>query len=187
VEIDGGDTSTTTDFHGAYTEDNSTYVYPAGGYVPEELDSMMTTNEGYVIESDSLDADLHSVMTFRSNYTLTPTKKIIIFKCLITGRIGYAAFILKAAECYDWYVEHLKPPPTGCCIPPLRGNVDYDLGDAIDISDLVYLVDFMFTGGPAPPCDVEADMNSDLAQDISDLVWLVDYMFTGGPPPHDCP
>ena len=37
-----------------------------------------------------------------------------------------------------------------CCMPPMRGNVDYDTGDVLDISDLVYLVDYMFTGGPAP-------------------------------------
>jgi len=186
VEINGGDTTTTTDFYGCYTEDNSTWVYPAGGFVEEELDANMTTNEGYVIESDSLDADLHSVMTFKSGYSLTPTKKLIIFKCLITSRLGYAAFIAAATACDQWYEDHLKPPPTGCCVG-IRGNVDNDGGDAIDISDLVYLVDYMFTGGPAPECFEEADMNGDAALDISDLVWLVDYMFTGGPPPVACP
>lgn len=86
--------------------------------------------------------------------------------------------------------------PTTCCIPPMRGNVDYDSGDAIDISDLVYLVDYMFTGGPAPTCWAETnidgsgpigieDGSADI--DISDLVYLVDYMFTGGPAPLPCP
>jgi len=86
----------------------------------------------------------------------------------------------------------------GCCMaittPLGRGNVDYDPGDAIDISDLVYLVDYMFTGGADPPCWDEADIDgssggisgpSDI--DISDLVYLVDYMFSGGPPPTTCP
>jgi len=76
-----------------------------------------------------------------------------------------------------------------CCMGPMRGNVDYDPGDAIDISDLVYLVDFMFNGGPEPPCFEEADIDGSGAApiDISDLVYLVDYMFTGGPPPMPCP
>ncbi len=39
----------------------------------------------------------------------------------------------------------------GCSMRPLRGNVDYDVGDEIDIADLVYLVDYMFNGGPEPP------------------------------------
>jgi hypothetical protein len=74
----------------------------------------------------------------------------------------------------------------GCCIPPMRGNVDYGPGDVIDIADLVYLVDYMFNEGPEPPCFEEADMNCDGQIDIADLVHLVDYMFTGGPPPCRC-
>ena len=35
-----------------------------------------------------------------------------------------------------------------CCIA--RGNVNGDPAGSIDISDLVYLVDYMFNGGPAP-------------------------------------
>ncbi len=35
-----------------------------------------------------------------------------------------------------------------CCVLPIRGNVDYD---AIDISDLVHSVYYMFNGGPVSP------------------------------------
>lgn len=63
------------------------------------------------------------------------------------------------------------------------GNIDNDPTGAIDISDLVYLVDWMFTAGPEPVALMAADCNGDGANDISDLVWLVDYMFTGGPLP----
>ncbi|MDH4032687.1 MAG: hypothetical protein OEV80_02685, partial [candidate division Zixibacteria bacterium] len=76
--------------------------------------------------------------------------------------------------------------PCGGCIG-LRGNVDGDVGDSIDISDLVYMVDWMFNGGPAPLNDEEADLNGDDVIDIADLVYLVDYMFTGGPAPLACP
>ena len=84
-----------------------------------------------------------------------------------------------------------------CCMGEIRGNVDYDVGDNIDISDLVFLVDYMFTGGPAPECWEEANVDGSGPAtppdegsddiDISDLVYLVDYMFTGGPPPAECP
>jgi hypothetical protein len=73
-----------------------------------------------------------------------------------------------------------------CCIPPLRGNVDYDPGDNVDISDLVYLVDHMFSGGPPPPCLAEADVDCSGGLDISDLVLAVDFMFTSGPSPCTC-
>ena len=57
----------------------------------------------------------------------------------------------------------------------------------IDIADLVYLVDYMFNGGPSPPSMEEADVDASGQVDIADLVHLVDYMFNGGPAPLPCP
>jgi hypothetical protein len=96
----------------------------------------------------------------------------------------------------DWggpYCWTIAEPPS-CCVGD-RGNVDYDPEDIIDISDLVYLVDYMFTSGPPPPCWEEANVDGsgdgppDGSEDIdiSDLVYLVDYMFNGGPAPVACP
>jgi hypothetical protein len=74
-----------------------------------------------------------------------------------------------------------------CSCVNIRGNIDTDAGDVIDISDLVYLVDYMFSGGPEPGCPNEADIDPSGGVDISDLVYLVDYMFSGGPAPPLCP
>jgi len=74
----------------------------------------------------------------------------------------------------------------GCCIGD-RGNVNGDAMDAVDISDVIYLVDYSFGTGPAPTCIDEADVNGDGTLDISDLVYLVDYSFGSGPPPVACP
>ncbi|MDH3890132.1 MAG: thrombospondin type 3 repeat-containing protein [candidate division Zixibacteria bacterium] len=68
-----------------------------------------------------------------------------------------------------------------------RGNINGDMGDIVDIADLVYLVDYMFNGGPPPPVMEEADVDGSTVLDIADLVYLVDYMFSGGPPPVPCP
>jgi hypothetical protein len=63
-------------------------------------------------------------------------------------------------------------------------------GDANDnglmtISDSIYLLDFLFRGGPVPPCEDSADANDDGALDISDAVTILGYLFSGGsiPPP----
>jgi hypothetical protein len=57
-------------------------------------------------------------------------------------------------------------------------------GQPTDIADLVYMVDYMFTGGPEPPSMEMADVDgSGGGLDIADLVYLVDYMFNQGPPP----
>ncbi len=72
-----------------------------------------------------------------------------------------------------------------CCVH--RGDIDRSGGSgAVDIADLVYLVNFMFRGGPAPPCPEEADVDAVGGADIGDLVYLVNYMFQSGPPPVTC-
>jgi len=118
---------------------------------------------------------------------------------------GLGASAGQVAPCQGTSENHgiLPPPPPepplpfpGCCLPPLRGNVDYDPLDVIDIGDLVYMVDYMFTGGLPPPCVEEGNLDAtdalgdgeDLSDiDISDLVFLVDYMFNQGPEPLPCP
>ncbi len=74
----------------------------------------------------------------------------------------------------------------GCCIG-MRGNVDSDALDGVDIADLVYLVEYSFASGPAPVCFEEADINGDLSIDIGDIVALVEYSFASGPAPETCP
>ncbi|MCK4460191.1 MAG: hypothetical protein KAW46_00215 [candidate division Zixibacteria bacterium] len=72
-----------------------------------------------------------------------------------------------------------------CCI--IRGDIDHNGSPQIDIADLVFMVDFMFTSGPPPICGGEMDVNASGAFDISDLVYMVEYMFEDGPAPVACP
>ena len=83
----------------------------------------------------------------------------------------------------DWSQSHTLY--IGCC-QGIRGNIDFDPLDGIDIGDLVYLVAYSFTGGSAPICLAEADVDASLGLDIGDLVYMVAYSFTGGPPPVSC-
>lgn len=73
-----------------------------------------------------------------------------------------------------------------CCIG-IRGNVDGDAGDQINVADLTYLVDYLFRGGPAPPCSEEGDVDGDSSINVADLTYLVDFLFRGGPAPPPCP
>jgi hypothetical protein len=76
--------------------------------------------------------------------------------------------------------------PTGCC-NGIRGNINGDALEEIDISDVTYLVTYMFRGGGAPTCEEEADLNGDSSVDIADLTTLVSYSFKSGPAPVGCP
>jgi hypothetical protein len=75
----------------------------------------------------------------------------------------------------------------------IRGNVD-DLsgpGGEVDVADLSYLVDFLFKGGPEPPCIDEGNVDGIEGPggpiDVADLSYLVDYLFKGGSLPPVCP
>ena len=75
-----------------------------------------------------------------------------------------------------------------------NGNVNSD--DARDLSDAVYMLAWLFQGGPEPDsfCDTpgpkEADCavfngntNGDGARDLSDVIYLLAWLFQGGPEP----
>lgn len=72
-----------------------------------------------------------------------------------------------------------------CCVG-IRGNIDSDEVDRCDVSDLIYLVSYMFSGGPEPLCFREADIDGNGGIDVTDLTFLVAYMFSGGFPPQPC-
>ncbi len=58
---------------------------------------------------------------------------------------------------------------------------DPDNSGAIDISDVVCLIAFIFSEGPAPaPAASAGDANCDGTVDISDCVLLISYIFNGG-------
>lgn len=73
----------------------------------------------------------------------------------------------------------------GCCIG-IRGNIDSDIEEIIDVSDLVFFVDYQFRNGDAPACTDEADLVVDGVIDVSDLVFMVDYQFRQGDAPPAC-
>jgi len=89
--------------------------------------------------------------------------------------VGYSPPLGDGWEMVDIWHEHGVSVDSVCCIG-LRGNVDGLGGERVDITDLVYMVDYMFVSGPWPPCMPEADINGDGEPliDISDLVYLVD-------------
>jgi hypothetical protein len=61
---------------------------------------------------------------------------------------------------------------------------DADNSGALDISDVVWLIAFIFSGGSASvPTVAAGDANCDGTIDISDCVLLIGYIFSGGPQP----
>jgi len=62
-----------------------------------------------------------------------------------------------------------------------RGDANGD-GD-INITDVVFLVNYLFLDGPAPTPLEGGDADSSGEVDIADAIFLINYLFLDGPPP----
>lgn len=63
-------------------------------------------------------------------------------------------------------------------LPPTCGDANSD--GNIDISDVVYLIAYIFSGGPAPNPLEYGNVNCDSGIDISDVVYMISYIFSSG-------
>jgi hypothetical protein len=64
-----------------------------------------------------------------------------------------------------------------------RGGIigDADGNGVVDVSDVFFLINYLFAGGPLPYGPV--DVNDDLKVNVSDVFYLINYLFAGGPLP----
>ncbi len=64
-----------------------------------------------------------------------------------------------------------------------RGDPNGD--GAVDLSDAVAVLNYLFSGGGEPECEDAADTNDDGRVDISDVLYLLSFLFQAGPSPAD--
>lgn len=64
-----------------------------------------------------------------------------------------------------------------CCAgdPNFSGNVD--------VGDAIYLINYVFKGGPPPVATNWGDVNADCTINVGDIVYLINYVFNYGPEP----
>jgi hypothetical protein len=60
---------------------------------------------------------------------------------------------------------------------------DADGSGGVDIDDVVYLIAYIFSGGPEPVTMDAGDADCSGGIDIDDVVYLIAYIFSGGPDP----
>ncbi len=67
---------------------------------------------------------------------------------------------------------------------------EYICGDAnkdgtVNVSDAVYVINYVFIGGDPPDPMAAGDCNCDGSCNVSDAVWIINYVFVGGNTPCD--
>ena len=71
--------------------------------------------------------------------------------------------------------------------PFLRGDANIDL--RINIADTIWMLSYLFSGGPMPQCNAAANSNGDDRINVADPVYSLNWLFRGGPappPPSSC-
>jgi hypothetical protein len=66
-----------------------------------------------------------------------------------------------------------------CCLTPGDANSDTN----VNVGDVVFLINMVFKGGPAPACPNQGDANHDCNLNIGDAVFLINLVFKGGAAP----
>ena len=62
-----------------------------------------------------------------------------------------------------------------------RGDADAD--GIVNITDAIYVLNYLFQGGSEPPCLDAADADDEFAINITDGIYILNFLFLGGNEP----
>ncbi|MFZ5980193.1 MAG: hypothetical protein ACOYVF_06130, partial [Candidatus Zixiibacteriota bacterium] len=180
---------------GGYTALNEDYVYPANGFVPEELWANMMANEGLNAQPSSVSEDQHVVLTYFNSYDFEPEDTLIIWveKTTIVVEITPPSildfFFGLINRIFDWFMDwyhYFKKIFLGCCVGT-TGDANCSGSDP-DISDITRLIDYLYLSHAPLCCLEEADANGSGGEpDISDITKLIDNLYLSHSALPDCP
>jgi hypothetical protein len=99
---------------------------------------------------------------------------------ILEGTVGQTATGMGASAAYNIHHGFWQTfAPASCC--DMAGDANND--GKVNVGDAVYLIGYVFRGGPGPPCLQEGDANGDSKINVGDAVYIISYVFRGGPAP----
>jgi hypothetical protein len=153
---------------GAIVLTNLDWVYDNSGYDPAQIGGLLARHAGLVADTPDSLQDMNSFYVVDQDVVLEADLCVVYCKVKASSLTGLA---------------------------DLQGLIDagkqWIAAPTIDIDDVVYLITYIFQGGPAPVpyASASGDANCSCgapAVDIDDVVYLITYIFQGGPPPCSC-
>jgi len=96
-----------------------------------------------------------------------------------TAQLGRTCYYLVTST--DFSGNESDPSNEAMGLRYITGDANRD--GEINITDIVYLINNLFIGGPPPTPLVAGDANCDGKINVVDVVYLINYLFIGGPPP----
>jgi hypothetical protein len=96
-----------------------------------------------------------------------------------TSQLGRAYYYLVSAT--DFSGNESNPSDQVMGIRYITGDANTDGG--LSVADVVYLINYLFKGGPSLKPLESGDVNCDAKVSVADVVYLINYLFKGGPLP----
>jgi len=101
----------------------------------------------------------------------------------LSGTVGQSAAGSGVSTSYRMYHGYWQDfGGTSCCT--LGGDANH--AGKVAIGDAVFIITYVYRGGPAPVCPEEADVTGNGEIGVGDAVYIITYIFRGGPAP-TCP
>ena len=177
---------------GAVVLRNQHWVYQNAGYIPAEIGGLLARHTGFEIPHADSCRDLNSIYILNRDVTLGPGQSVVycgVVAChrpdMSSGERGKTGLQNLLDDGIQWIKDHSEIDCPDC----QESGPECDEGDAdgsgsVDIDDIVYLIDYIFLGGPAPvEHECCADSDGSMTVDIDDVVYLIAYIFLGGAAP----
>ncbi|MGB5107621.1 MAG: hypothetical protein WBP42_13005, partial [Candidatus Zixiibacteriota bacterium] len=174
----------------------------AGGFVPAAQTLTFGANtaptltgasvvsaSGSALASVTFTDTENNLATLRQFYLAgVPFDMAACIKQYQSGTTFDASIDIDTAGWYEYYFTFSDGRDTVSTAPqlvhldlPIIG--DCDNSGFISISDAVFLITYIFAGGPAPNPLYIGDVDCDALVTISDAVYIINYIFAGGLPP----
>ncbi len=182
---------------GGFVVDNPTYIYPSVGWENDTLWNRLSglAQDQYQIAPGFPDPgvgtgpadDLSSVLVLARNQTVGTNDTVSVAVVVAGQPVGGTLAGLKTAidQGYKFICTRgLLPATADICKNCKCGDADNN--GIWTISDAVFLITYIFGGGPAPAQTCLGDADGNKIITISDAVYLITFIFGGGPAPAGC-
>jgi hypothetical protein len=136
--------------------------------------------DGYVTEEGFYADDIFPVEGYESIVTLSDAIADTFYQ--ITGQEeGTYFYKARAKDAQDQWGAWSNVEKATVAGSFVRGDTNGD--GFITLSDIVFLISYLYRDGPAPDPLETGDANNDSQIELGDALYLITYLFRGGPPP----